>query len=35
MDRMNALGYTDEEAIAFVNRQIADLANGRHMQIHA
>jgi hypothetical protein len=35
MDRMNALGYTDEEAIAFVNRQISDLPNVQHMQIHA
>jgi hypothetical protein len=35
MNRMNVLGYTDEEAITFVNRQIADIPKVQHIQIHA
>ncbi len=35
MQRMRALGYTDDEIATFVNRQISDLPNVQHMQIHA
>ena len=33
--RMEALGYTREKAAAFINRQIADITNLQHTQIHA